>query len=95
MSSPGRRLEQVDVLDERHVLLVREALPGEELGVDRRDLVRLEVGELVAVRVVAHDSTARRSVTLAAWLASRSSSAFFASSRFTSPRISCSVTPTV
>ena len=43
----GRRLE-VDVLDERDVLLVREAMAGEELGVDRLDLLRLGVGELVA-----------------------------------------------
>src|SRR5205085_10231798 len=37
-----RRGEQVDVLDERDVLLIREAAPREDLGVERRRLAHLE-----------------------------------------------------
>ena len=61
------RREQVDVLDERDVLLVREAVPGEELGVERPDLLGLGVREVVpaAGHVLAHVSTALRSATSA------------------------------
>src|SRR5262249_26513220 len=88
---------EVDVLDERDVLLVREPVPREELGVDGLDLLGLCVRELVVV--VAHRLTSspasRRGSTLAGGgaFATSSSSALIASSRFTSPRISCSVTP--
>src|SRR5919106_1537224 len=88
------RRHQVDILDERDVLLVRETVPGEELGVEPLDLLRLAVGELVGVWLrLGHGSTARRSATSPG--TSRSSSALIASSRFTSARISCSVWPTV
>ena len=62
----GRGVE-VDVLDERDVLLVREAAPGEELRVDRLDLLGLGVGELVPW-TARHGSTARRSATSAGYL---------------------------
>src|SRR5262245_11281725 len=81
---------EVDVLDERQVLLVREAMPREELRVERLRLLGLGVRELVAL--LAH-SAAPSSATSAG--TSSSSSALIASSRFTSARISCSVWPTV
>src|SRR5262249_35099615 len=87
----GRRLEQVDVLDQRDVLLVREPVPCEELRVDRLDLLGLGVGEIVA----AHRSTECRSAMRAVGLAASSSSALIASNRWTSERISRSVCPTV
>ena len=67
MSSPGRESVEIEVLDEGHLLLVREAMPGEELGVERLDLLGLGVGELVRVRLAlrCHDSTVRRSAICA------------------------------
>ena len=91
MSSPGSRGHEIDVLHERHVLLVREAVPREELGVERLDLLGLGVGEIVG----AHASTECRSVTWAVGFAMSSSSALIARRRCTSARISRSVWPTV
>src|SRR3954465_284692 len=42
----GRGGVEVDVLDQRDVLLVGEALPRQELGVDRDDLLRLSHGRV-------------------------------------------------
>ena len=93
-SSPGSRGVEVDVFDERDVLLVREAVPGEELGVERLDLLGLGVRELVAVGLVGHVLHRPQVGDLRRQLSS-SSSALIASSRLTSARISCSVWPTV
>src|SRR5262245_851755 len=92
----GRERQQVDVVEKRDVLLVREALAREELGVDRLDLLRLRVVDLVVM--LGHlgylPATRRCSTSVGAgrW-ASRSSSALSARSLRTSERISFSVTP--
>ena len=43
----GRGRLEVDVLHQGHVFLVREAVTGEELRVERLDLLGLRVGEIV------------------------------------------------
>ena len=90
-SSPGVAASRSTSSTSDDVLLVREALPGEELRVDRLDLLGLGVGELVAWL----SSLLHRSQVGDLRRTSSSSSALIASSRLTSARISCSVWPTV
>src|SRR6185437_2720310 len=75
------RRQQVDVLDQAHVLLIGEAPAGQILGVDRGVLFGL--------------FHAHRQSPVASRCESRtaSSSCFFSSSRRISASVSCSVTP--
>ena len=83
MSSPGVDGQEVDVLDQRDVLLVGEAVAGEGLGVD------LDVAFLFAHAASYSPAASSGCPT---WVMA-SSSCFFSSRRRISASVSRSVTP--
>ena len=82
MSSPGRGGQQVDVLDQRDVLLIGEAAAGERLGID------------LDVAFFGHGCSYSPAASSGrpTWVTD-SSSCFFSSRRRISDSVSRSVTP--